>query len=73
MLYPVLVGKVVTFPAAAAAGRYFYWYRCPLAVISDSGGYFEISLSVSPGHVAKIPVILELNLAMAKFSFTVLM
>ena len=48
-----LVNKGVTFSAAAAAGNCLCCYRCPFAVISDSGIYFEMSLSVSPGHVAK--------------------
>ena len=55
MFSPALVDKCVTFSAASAAGCLFYWYRCPLSVISDSGRYSEISLSVSPGHVAKDP------------------
>ena len=45
--------KCVTCVGAAAAGRSFYWSRCPLDVISDSGRYFEISFYVSPGHVVK--------------------
>ena len=53
MFSPVFLGKGATFSAAAAAGCLSCWSRCPLAVISDSGRYFEMSLSVSPGHVAK--------------------
>ena len=53
MFSPDLVDKGVTFSAAAAAGRCFCWSRCPFAVISDSGRYFEIIFSVSPGHVEK--------------------
>ena len=48
-----MVDKSVTFSAAAADGHCFCWSRCPFAVISDSGRYFEINLSVSPGHVEK--------------------
>ena len=55
MFSPALVDKGVTFAAAAAAGCCFCWSRCPFAVISDSGRYFEISLSVSPGHLEKYP------------------
>ena len=55
MLSPALVHKCVTFVTAAAAGRCLCWSRFPFAVISDSGRYFEISLSVSPGHVDKDP------------------
>ena len=53
MFSPVFLGKGATFSAAAAAGCLSCWPRCPLAGISDSGRYFEMSLSVSPGHVAK--------------------
>ena len=53
MFSPDLVDKGVTFSAAAAAGRCFYWSRCPFSVISDSGRYLEISFSMSPGHVDK--------------------
>ena len=45
--------KGVTFAADAASGRCFFWSRFPFDVISDSGRYFEISFSVSPGHVEK--------------------
>ena len=55
MLSPALVAKGVTFAAADAVGSCFFWYRFPSAVISNSGRYFEISLSVSPGHVTKDP------------------
>ena len=55
MFSPSLVDKGVTFAAAAAAGRCFYWSRCPFAVISVSGSYFISSFSVSPGHVEKYP------------------
>ena len=55
MFSPDLVDKGVTFAASAAAGRCFCWSRCPFDVISDSGRYFEIILSVSPGHVEKDP------------------
>ena len=55
MLSPALVYKCVTFASDAAVGRYFCWSRCPLAVISDSERYFEMSFSVSPGHVTKDP------------------
>ena len=47
--------KGVIFAAAAAAGCCFFWSRCPFDVIYDSGRYFEIILSVSPGHVEKDP------------------
>ena len=53
MFSPTLVDKSVAFAAYAAVGRCFCWSRCPFAVISDSGRYFEISCSVSPGHVEK--------------------
>ena len=55
MFSPDLVDKGVTFAAAAAAGRCFFWSMCHFSVISDSGRYFEISFSVSPGHVEKDP------------------
>ena len=55
MFSPELVDKGVTFAAAAAAGRCFCWSRCPFAVIYDSERYFDISFSVSPGHVEKDP------------------
>ena len=55
MLSPALVDKGVTFAAADAAGCSFCWSRCPFAAISDSGRYFEISFSVSHGHVEKDP------------------
>ena len=50
-----LVDKDVTFSAAAATGRCFWWSRCPFGVIFDSRIYFEISFSVSPVHVEKDP------------------
>ena len=53
MLSPNLVAKGVTFAAADAAGRCFYWSRCPLAFIYDSSRYFEIIFAVSTGNVAK--------------------
>ena len=59
MFSPDLVDKGVTFAAAAAAGRCFCWSRCPFAVISDSGRYFEISFSVSPGHIDKDPSLIS--------------
>ena len=52
---PALVDISVTFAAASATGRCFYWSRCPLAAISDYGRYFVISLAVSTSHVAKDP------------------
>ena len=55
VFYPELVDKGVTFSASVTAGRWLCWSRCHLDVISDSRGYFEIILSVSPGHVAKYP------------------
>ena len=58
MLSPDLVDKGVTFAAAAAAGCCLYWSRFPFAVISDSGRYFEISFSVSPGHFEKDPTLI---------------
>ena len=53
MFSPDFIAKCVTFSAAAAAGRCFFWSRCTLDVIYDSGRYFEIRFSVSPGHVEK--------------------
>ena len=53
MLSSALVDRCVTFSAASDNGRCFCWSRCPFAVISDYGRYFETSLSVSPGHVEK--------------------
>ena len=53
MFSPDLVDKVVTFAAAAAAGRCFCWSRCPFDVISDSGRYIEISFSVSTVNFEK--------------------
>ena len=55
MFYPALVGKCVTFSAAASAGSWFCCSKVPLDVISDYGRYFGISFSVSPGHVDKDP------------------
>ena len=55
MFSPELVDTGVTFSAAADADRCLCWSRCPFAVISDSGRYFEIRLSVSPGHIEKDP------------------
>ena len=55
MFSPALVDKGVMFAAVAAAVSYFSWYRCPFDVISDSGRYFEIRFSMSPGHVEKDP------------------
>ena len=55
MFSPDLVDKGVTFYAAAAVGSCFCWYKCPFAVISDSGRYFEISFSMSPGNFQKEP------------------
>ena len=58
MFSPDLVDKGVIFAANYAAGCFFYWSRCPFAVISDSERYFEISFSVSPGHVEKDPYLI---------------
>ena len=55
MFSPDLVDKGVTFAAADAAGRFFCWSMCPFAVIYDSGRNFEISFSMSPGHIDKDP------------------
>ena len=55
MFCPALVEKGVKFAAAAAAGCCFCWSRCPFAGIYEYGRYFEISFSVSPGHVEKNP------------------
>ena len=55
MFSPALMDKGVTFAADSSSGCCFCWYRCPFAVISDSGRYFEISFSVSPSHVEKDP------------------
>ena len=52
---PGLVDKGVSFATASSDGGCFFWSRCPFAVISDSGRYFEISFSVSHGHVEKDP------------------
>ena len=59
MFSPALVDKGVTFIAAAAAGICLFWSRCPYSVIYDSGRYFEISFSVSPGHVEKDPSLIS--------------
>ena len=59
MFFPDLVDKGVTFAAAAAAGLFLCHSRCHFAVISDSGRYFEISFSVSPGHVEKYPSLIS--------------
>ena len=59
MFSPYLVDKVVTFSADAAAGSCFLWSRCHFSVISDFGRYFEISFSVSPGHVEKDPSLIS--------------
>ena len=58
MFSPDLVDKGVKFSAATAAGRCFCWSRCPFSVIYDSGRYFEISFSLSPGHVEKDPYLI---------------
>ena len=55
MLSATLVDKGVSFAAVDAAGRCFFWSRCLVSVISDSRRFFEISLSVGPGHVEKDP------------------
>ena len=55
MFSPALVDKYVTFTATDSTGRCFWWYRFPFFVISDSGRYFEISFSVSPGDIEKDP------------------
>ena len=55
MFSPYLVDKGVKFAADAATGCCFCWSRCPFSMISDSGRHFEISFSVSPGHVEKDP------------------
>ena len=55
MFSPELVDKGVTFAPADADGHCFCWSRCPFAVTSDSGRYFEISFSVSTSHVDKYP------------------
>ena len=55
MLYNAFVDKGVTFADDAAAGCCFCLFRCPFDVIYDSGRYFEISFSMSPGHVEKDP------------------
>ena len=59
MFSPALVDKGVTFVEDDASGRCFCWYRCTFSVISDSGRYFEISFSVSPGHVEKDPSLIS--------------
>ena len=56
MFYPALMDKGVTFSADDAAGFCFCWSRCPFSVISDSGRYFEIRFSESPGHFEKDPL-----------------
>ena len=56
---PALVDKGVTFADADAAGSFFCWSSCPFAVIYDSWRYFEISFSVSPGHVEKDPSLIS--------------
>ena len=55
MFYPALVYIGVTFAKATFSGNYFCWSSFPLAVIYDSGRYFEKFLSVSPGHVENDP------------------
>ena len=63
MFSPDLVVKGVTFAAAtaadAAAGCCFCCSRFLFAVISDSGIYFEIILSMSTGHVEKDPYLID--------------
>ena len=58
MFSPDLVDEGVTFAAAAASGRFLCWSRCPFAVTSGSGRDFEISFSVSPGHLEKDPFLI---------------
>ena len=58
MVSTELVDKGVTFAAAAVAGCCFCWSRCPFAMIYDYGRYFDISFSVSPGHVDKDPYLI---------------
>ena len=59
VLSPSLVDKGAIFSAAADVGNFFWWSRWTLAVIYDSGRYFEISFSVSPGHVVKDPYLIS--------------
>ena len=59
MFSPALVDRGVTFSAAATAGRCFCCSRCPFDVIYYSGRYFDISSSVSPGHVEKYPSLIN--------------
>ena len=61
MLSSALVDKGVTFSAAAAAGRCFCWYGFSFSVIYDSGRFFEVSFSVSPGHFEKDPSLITWN------------
>ena len=56
---PDLVDKGVTFASASAAGRCVFWSRCHFDVISDSGRYFDIIFSVSPGHVEMDPSLIS--------------
>ena len=55
VFYPALVDKGITCAHSSAAGCCFCLSRCPFAVISDSGRYFETNFSVSPGHIDKDP------------------
>ena len=55
VLSSALETKGVTFAISDSAGHCFCWSRFPLDVISDSGRYFEMSVSVSPGRVSKDP------------------
>ena len=59
MFYPGLVDKNVIFSAAAASGRCFCCSRCPFAVISDYGRYFEMIFAVCTGHVSKAPSLID--------------
>ena len=58
MLSPDLVDKCVTFADSATTGRCSFCSMCPFAAISDSGRYFEISVSASPVHIEKDPYLI---------------
>ena len=58
MFSPALVDKVVTFADPDTTGDFFCWFWCPLAVIYDSGIYFDIIFSVIPGYVTKDPYLI---------------
>ena len=55
MFSTALVDIGVIFVAAVVVGPFVCWSRFPLAVIYDSGRYYEVIFATRPFHVAKDP------------------